>query len=148
MTSLRMNHVNVSVLDMDAAVAFWREGLGLRLTGRGTVEYDHLDAIVGMPDTTIEWAELEVGDGTLVELFRYHNPQGTPVDPTVTNPGTTHFAFEVDELDVVTARLASMDVAMASSAPITIPFGDWAGWRCIYVREPNGVTVELLERAT
>ncbi|MBA2559410.1 MAG: VOC family protein, partial [Propionibacteriales bacterium] len=127
MTVLRVNHVNVSVLDMDAAITFWRDGLGMSLTGRGIVEYDHLDAIVGMSDTTIEWAELDVGDGTLVELFRYQHPHGTPVDPTVTNPGTTHFAFEVDDLDTVTARLVSFGVPTASTAPVTIPFGDWAG---------------------
>lgn len=146
MTLLRINHVNVSVADMDSALAFWVDGLGLRLLGRGTVEYPHLDEIVGLADTRIEWAELRVDDGSLVELFRYHRPAGSPVDPSVNNPGTTHLAFEVHDVEAVVSRLRSSGVPTASLKPVTIPFGDWEGWRCAYVREPNGVTVELLSR--
>jgi catechol 2,3-dioxygenase-like lactoylglutathione lyase family enzyme len=144
-TVRRINHVNVSVADMDVALTFWEHGLGLPLLGRGRVEYPHLDEIVGLPDTCIEWAELRVDDGSLVELFRYHRPAGSPVDPAVNNPGTTHFAFEVDDVDAVVRRLQSLGVPTASPSAVTMPFGDWKGWRCIYVREPNGVTVELLQ---
>lgn len=146
MTVLRFNHVNVSVADMDSAITFWQDGLGMSLRGRGIVEYDHLDEIVGLHNTKIEWAELEFS-GNLIELFRYHKPAGQVVDPAVNNPGTTHLAFDVDNLDAVVHRLHMMGFSTASPRPITIPFGDWAGWRCIYVQEPNGVTVELLERS-
>ena len=52
------NHFNAAVSDMGAALGFWRDLLGLELLGRGVVEYDYLDQIVGLTGTRIEWAEL------------------------------------------------------------------------------------------
>ena len=142
---VRFNHFNVSVADLDAALPFWTDGLELQLLGRGTVSYQHLDTIVGLPDTSIEWAELDLPGGGLVELFRYRAPAGAPVEPAVNRPATTHLAVEVDDLDGQLARLTPY-ARRVVSAPVTIPFGDWGGWRCVYVEEPNGVTVELLQR--
>ena len=139
------NHFNVSVADLDRALRFWRDGLGLTLTGRGTVTYPHLDTIVGLAGTTIEWAELDLPGGGIIELFRYHRPAGEPVEPAVNRPGTTHLALEVDDLDEHLRRLAPHARRIVAE-PVTIPFGDWAGWRSVYVEEPDGVTVELLER--
>lgn len=139
------NHVNVSVRDMDAALRFWQDGLGLALMGRGRVTYDHLDAIVGQAGTDIEWAELRLPTG-LVELFTYHAPRGTPVDTTVTNPGTAHVCLEVDNIDGMTRRLHDMGYRSESPAPVRIPVGDWDGFRCIYFKDPDKFTVELVER--
>lgn len=146
MTVQRFNHFNVSVADMEAAIRFWKDLLGLELTGRGIVRYDHLDLIVGLDDTKIEWAELNIPGGGIIELFCYHNPTGTPVDPAVNNPGTTHFALEVSDLDTLVRELQEAGITTTSRDAVRIPFGDWGGWKCIYVREPNGITIELLER--
>jgi catechol 2,3-dioxygenase-like lactoylglutathione lyase family enzyme len=140
----RINHFNISVRDMDEALRFWEEGLELPLKGRGRVRYPHLDVIVGLPDSDIEWAELALPDGALIELFRYHSPTGEPVDPSVQNPGTTHLCLEVDDLDDRVRRLRSLGYPPVSD-PVTIPFGDWAGWLCVYLREANGVTIELVQ---
>jgi catechol 2,3-dioxygenase-like lactoylglutathione lyase family enzyme len=140
-----VNHFNVSVRDMDQALVFWEQGLGLQRSGRGRVQFPHLDVITGLPGTDIEWAELPLPGGALIELFRYHRPEGRPVDPQVINAGTTHLCLEVTDIDSHHQRLAAAGFE-PFSAPVTIPFGDWAGWRCLYVREPNGVVVELVER--
>ena len=57
---LAFNHFSATVADMDRALSFWHGVLGLELLGRGVVEYEHLDRIVGLSDTTIEWAELKI----------------------------------------------------------------------------------------
>ena len=36
------NHFSAAVSDMDGALGFWRDLLGLELLGRGVVEYDIL----------------------------------------------------------------------------------------------------------
>lgn len=137
------NHFNVSVSDMDASIRFYAGVLGLPLRGRGTVSYPHLDEIVGLPATEIEWAELDIPGGGLIELFRYVKPPGIPVDPSVNNSGTTHFALEVSDIDQAYADLAGAGAPTASPGPVEIPFGDWAGWRCLYAKDPDGVTIEL-----
>ena len=139
----RFNHFNVSVSDMDRSIGFYRDVLGLNLRGRGVVRYQHLDRIIGLEGTEIEWAELDIPGGGMIELFRYVHPTGSPVDPAVNNSGTTHFALEVSDIDLAYADLARAGARIQSSAPVTIPFGDWAGWRCLYARDPDGVTIEL-----
>ena len=61
----RLNHIGLTVRDIDASLAFWRDALGLRELGRGVVEWEHLDRIVGLEGTTIEWAELEFPGGAV-----------------------------------------------------------------------------------
>jgi catechol 2,3-dioxygenase-like lactoylglutathione lyase family enzyme len=142
-----LNHVSVTVADMDRALAFWGDGLGLELIGRGTVEHAHLDAIVGLPDTVIEWAELRVPGGALIELFRYWRPRGEDdrPAPAPNDRGATHVAFTVTDLDALLRRLVAAGHPARSAAPVEIPTGDWAGWRDVYVESPDGVIVELSE---
>jgi lactoylglutathione lyase len=139
----RFNHFNVSVSDMDASIHFYSEVLGLSLRGRGTVSYPHLDKIIGLDNTEIEWAELDIPGGGLIELFRYIAPQGVVVDPSVNNSGTTHFALEVRDINQLHQDLVRAGVPVASPGPVEIPFGDWAGWRCLYAKDPDGITIEL-----
>ncbi len=139
------NHFSVTVADMDRALRFWRDCLGLELLGRGVVEYDYLDRIVGLPATRIEWAELKIGGG-LIELFQYLNPPGTPVTGNVNDPGRTHLCLEVSNLDELIARIQETGHRTVSLAPVTIPRGGWLGFRSIYTVGPDDVVVELVER--
>jgi catechol 2,3-dioxygenase-like lactoylglutathione lyase family enzyme len=140
------NHFGVSVTDMDGALAFWRDLLGLQLLGRGVVEYEHLDKIVGLGGTRIEWAELALPGGGLVELFRYLSPGGRRLGGEVNDAGKIHLCLEVNDLDGLLTRLHGAGVRSAYPAPVEIPKGDWRGFRCVYVFAPDDVVVELVER--
>ena len=140
------NHFNVTVSDMDRSLAFWHGLLGLQLLGRGIVEYPHLDEIVGLENTRIEWAELALPAGGMIEVFRYHRPVGDAVRPRIPDPGCTHVCLEVRELDQLVERLRDAGVETRSRRAVPIPFGDWKDVKSIYVRDPDGVTVELIEK--
>ena len=140
------NHFNVTVSDMDRSLVFWRDLLGLELLGRGIVEYPHLDEIVGLRDTRIEWAELALPGGGMIEVFRYHRPVGSAVRPRIPDPGCTHVCLEVEGLDRLVERLRDAGVNTRSRRAVRIPFGDWKDVKSIYVQDPDGVTVELIEK--
>jgi catechol 2,3-dioxygenase-like lactoylglutathione lyase family enzyme len=140
------NHFSATVADMDPALGFWQDLLGLDLLGRGVVEYEHLDQVVGLDGTRIEWAELALPGGGLIELFRYLNPPGTPLTGAVNDPGKTHLCLEVEDLDGLLASLHRAGVRSASPQPVEIPRGNWRGFRCAYVFAPDDVVVELAER--
>jgi len=145
MTRIAFNHFGLSVSDMDAALRFWTQGIGLTQLGRGRVQYPHLDRIIGIEDTDIEWAELALESG-IIELFCYHSPSADTQSPQINAPGATHLAIEVVDIAAVHTRLTQLGYEVASASPVRIPFGDWEGWLCAYIREPNGVTIELLEK--
>ena len=140
------NHFNVTVSDMDRSLVFWRDMLGLELLGRGIVEYSHLDEIVGLDNTRIEWAELALPGGGMIEVFRYHRPVGRAVRPRIPDPGCTHVCLEVRELDQLVERLRAAGVNTRSRRAVRIPFGDWKDVKSIYVEDPDGITVELIEK--
>jgi lactoylglutathione lyase len=142
-----LSHVGLTVRDLDASLAFWRDQLGLRELGRGVVEWEHLDRIVGLDGTKIEWAEVELPGGAFLELFAYWSPPGNPVPrDTMNQPGTTHICLEVEDAELVAERLLASGYRARSKELVTIPKGAYEGCKCIYFLDPDGFTLELLER--
>ena len=145
MTVAGLNHVGLSVSDLDRSLGFYCDLLGLGLRGRGVAERKHLDAIIGLGPVRLEWAELDVPGGGMLELFRYLRPEGTPRAGRTCDPGDVHVRLQVLGLGDVVARLAAAGVPRRSAAPVVLEGGDWSGWSAIYVSDPDGVTVELVQ---
>jgi catechol 2,3-dioxygenase-like lactoylglutathione lyase family enzyme len=146
MTVTRLNHVSITVADLDRSLVFWHDLLGLPLSGRGVSRAEHLEAIVGIGPVELEWAELDLPGGQMIELFRYRMPTGGTVHPLPNDAGTTHLCLEVDDIDALVQRLRAAGTHLRSSGPVLIEAGDWAGWRDVYATDPDGITVELSER--
>ena len=70
------------------------------------------------------------------------------IDHESADPGTAHIAFTVDDLDSVRERLSNAGATIISRRPITIdePGGSFDGAICLYVRDPDGVILELVQR--
>ena len=142
-----IDHFGATVSDVDRALAFWRDLLGLVEVGRGVVEWEHLDRLVALPDTKIEWVELRIPGGGTVELSRYHRPEGEPVSPGEENePGRSHLSLLVDDLTATLSALRAAGVRARTDEPIDIPVGAYAGGKAAYVFDPDGVEIELIER--
>jgi catechol 2,3-dioxygenase-like lactoylglutathione lyase family enzyme len=139
------NHFSATVADMDRALRFWRDKLGLKLAGRGVAERNHLDQITGLENVRIEWAELEIPGGGLIELFRYESPAGQPLRGNVNDPGKTHVCFEVNGIEALLSELQADGIRSVNDGAIKIESGDWKGWKSVYVRAPDDVVVELVE---
>jgi len=142
----RLGHVGLTVRDLDTSLAFWRDHVALRELGRGLVEWEHLDRIVGLDGTEIEWAELELPGGVILELFAYRRPPGAPLPPGGMNrPGMTHICLEVDQIERFAERLTAAGYQARSRELVTIPRGAYKGFKCIYFLDPDGITLELSE---
>jgi catechol 2,3-dioxygenase-like lactoylglutathione lyase family enzyme len=139
------NHFSATVTDMDRALKFWRDKLGLKLMGRGVAERDHLDQITGLKNVRIEWAELAIPGGGLIELFRYDSPAGQPLKGNINDPGKTHFCLEVNGIEALLSELHADGIRSVNDAAVEIQSGDWKGWKSVYVLAPDDVVVELVE---
>src|SRR5512132_542411 len=105
-TVIGIDHFGITVADVERALAFWRDMLGFEEAGRGTIEWEHLDRLVALPDTKIEWVDLRIPGGGTVELSQYHRPVGIAVEPGEENePGRSHVSLLVDDLASMLARL-------------------------------------------
>ena len=146
--TIAFGHVGLQVADMDRSVAYYRDVIGLRFLERLTREDAYLKVVVGYPDVTLDVAVLvEPASGALLELLRYHGTKGTPVDAATANPGTAHVCFQVDDVDAVWERAAAAGYGSVNP-PVTPTAGRWTGGRSVYLKDPDGIRVELVQRGS
>ncbi len=139
----RFDHVGITVADLDAVAAFF-VGLGLEVEGRGFLEGEFVDTVIGIPNSRSEVLTLAPPDGgTKLELSSFVRPDheaGSP-DAMSTELGLRNVCFEVDDLQAVVDRLAADGYGLVGG------IGQYEDiWRMAYVRGPEGMIVALAER--
>jgi methylmalonyl-CoA/ethylmalonyl-CoA epimerase len=118
----RVNHLGVIVDDMDAAIAGFRDRLGLELA-KTEVYADILDiAFLPCGDTQVELISPREDDDPAARWLREHGP------------GIQHVAFEVDDLDA----------ALEGKGILTPPNSPSEGLRVAMILH-NGAPVELMQ---
>ena len=142
-----IDHVGLTVADLDRAVEFWCGRLGLRLLGRVTETDRDIAALLGEDSVEIEIADLDA-DGRIIELIRYIRPAGQPVRARSSDLGSCHIALRVDDLDAVLERIQGSQARQISRHPVVLhdPGGAWDGVACCYIADPDGNIVELVQR--
>jgi catechol 2,3-dioxygenase-like lactoylglutathione lyase family enzyme len=134
----RAHHVGVTVADLDRAVAFYSELLGLAVVERFAVDGEAFATGVGVEGASAEFVHLDAGD-TRVELVTYE-PEGDAVGPrTVNQPGASHLGLAAPDLDAFYESLP--DDVPTESPPRTTA----SGTRILFLRDPEGNLVEVLE---
>lgn len=143
MSTIRFDHVGITVRDLDAVVQFFL-GLGLELEGRTVLEGEFLDTVIGVPGSRTEMVVLRPpGGGTGLELSRFIRPQHEPgsPDPVPNELGLRNVTFEVDGLQGILDRLAADGYTLVGG------IGQYeGGWRMASVRGPEGFIVNLAEQ--
>jgi catechol 2,3-dioxygenase-like lactoylglutathione lyase family enzyme len=141
-----IDHVGLTVGSLKAALHFYRDLLGLTVTDEGEDSGRELDAITGLTGVRIGYAELELGAGRLLELIEFHPPRERRLGQSPRHPGASHLALGVDDVDALCERLVAAGVKVPGTpTTITAP-GAWQGARCVYAEDPDGRTVELVQR--
>jgi catechol 2,3-dioxygenase-like lactoylglutathione lyase family enzyme len=146
MTVRGIDHAGITVASVEAALGFYRDLLGLRVTDEGEGEGPELDAIVGLRGVRMRYAELDLGGGHSLEVLEYRAPEGTPLAQRPCDPGASHVALRVDDVDAIWERLAAAGAAVGEPPTTISSPGVWHGARCAYVTDPDGRSVELIER--
>ncbi len=139
----RMEHVGIVVEDLAAATE-WFVDLGLEAQGTGMAEGRWVDRVVGLDGVRVEVAMLQTPDGHgRLELAKFHAPSaqaGTRQAPANT-PGLRHVAFAVVDIEKVVSGLRARGVELVGELE---RYED--SYRLCYVRGPDGIIVELVER--
>ncbi len=139
-------HFSFTVSNLDQALHFFCDLLGLKATPVAEVEDEAVRKIVGMADAVLRIALVQLPDGKNIELIEYVKPRGAAVDLATSNPGVAHIAFNVDDIEKMYADLSAKGVTFVSG-PVWAPGNDGKGrWAVCYLRGPDGITMELIER--
>lgn len=142
---LRPHHMGLQVADLQRSVAFYRDVLGFEVVFAWNPRAAYIAELVGYPGVDLHAAILRLPDSSVfLELLEYRNVERHPVDTGTANPGTAHIAFFVDDLDGLYARLIERGVGSVSP-PVTPTIGPNRGGRAVYMLDPDGVRVELIQ---
>jgi len=140
-----VHHTSFTVADLDRSVAFFRDALGLEVLYVREVRDDYFGRIVGLPGCAVRAALLRLpGSSHHVELFQYLEPAGRSVQPRPCDPGSCHLSFLADDLRGLCAELKARGVELVSE-PVEITAGPNRGGYGVYLRDPNGILIELFQ---
>lgn len=140
-----VSHFGIQVRDLERSVHFYGELLGLELVTRWVRDQEYIGDLVGYPGVELHVAVFRMPcSDAFLEILEYRNVERTPVDPATANPGTAHFCLYVHDLDALYDRLLEHDVRFVS--PVKSPnVGPNRGGKAVYMLDPDGIRVELLE---
>jgi catechol 2,3-dioxygenase-like lactoylglutathione lyase family enzyme len=140
-----INHTGITVSDLERSVVFWRDVLGFELSHTAEQSGDMAEQITGIPGAALKLAVLK-GPAQRIELLQYQAPvdrkklNGRPCDV-----GFMHVALSVNGLEALLERMREHGW-IAAGIPQTLMMGPNAGKRVVYVRDSDGVTIELMEQ--
>ena len=149
MTALKIiaaNHTSLTVSDLDRSLAFFRDALGFEVTSKGPRNPSLIQAITGVEGAEVLIAYVR-GPGHSIELIEYIEPETrSSVRPRPCDTGFSHIAYDVDNIDA--AIQAARDHSVEPIGPVVaIDQGPNRGSRVAYLRDPDGITIEFIEKA-
>lgn len=137
------NHTSFTVPDIERAVRFWSDILGFE--GPGIVEREGawVGKVTGVPGAHIRVAHLH-GYGHHVEFIEYAEGGRDRPAALPDRPGVAHICLDVRDIHETSRTLLA---AGASPLGEMTEIRNPGMARCIagYLRDPNGIIIELLE---
>jgi catechol 2,3-dioxygenase-like lactoylglutathione lyase family enzyme len=141
------HHTSFTVADLERSLVFFRDTLGLEVLGTREVRDEYFARIVGLPGCVVKAALLRLPGGHHVELFEYVQPRGQSVAPRPCDPGSCHLSLLTPDLPALYEKLREKSVEFVSP-PVLITAGPNRGGWGLYLRDPNGILLELFQPPT
>ncbi|WP_427026303.1 VOC family protein (plasmid) [Aureimonas ureilytica] len=144
-----IDHIGITVPDMDEAVAFFTGVLGGEAVlsfgpfadDTGSFMTDHLgvDARAVIERITL----IRCGNGSNIELFQYSAPDQSTPRFRNSDIGAQHIAFYVDDIAAMKAHLDAEGIR-TFAGPLPIGEGPAAGQSILYFLAPWGLQLEAI----
>jgi catechol 2,3-dioxygenase-like lactoylglutathione lyase family enzyme len=142
---LAADHTGITVSNLERSLAFWRDVLGFELSHTAHQKGELAREITGVEGAEIKLAVLKAPGGHKIELLEYLAPADRKrANLRPCDVSSVHVALLVHDLDTVLERIAASGWK-AAGKPQTLTTGPNAGKRVVYVRDREGMTIELMQ---
>lgn len=131
MHAYRLVYTGIRVKDMDESIRFYAEVFGMEVVEKRE----------RTPQTEGEVATLRSPAGAQTLELNWYVEGSRFGTPYVNGEDLDHLAFDVDDLDTAIAELSGKGVEV-----VIRPGEIGGGWREAFVKDPNGIWIELLQR--
>jgi len=140
-----LDHLAVTVSDMDRSLTFYRDLLGLREVERHRLEGETISTMAGKPGVVMQVVRLAAPDtpGVLLDLQQYLAPEGRVSDARLGDVAQAHFCFGVADLAGAYRDLTARGVEFVSQ-PVQFDL-EWGTVHVVFLKDPDGFVVELVQ---
>jgi catechol 2,3-dioxygenase-like lactoylglutathione lyase family enzyme len=142
-----IDHAGLTVGDLDRSIRFYGSVLGCIVQERSVIGGAEVETLTGVAGAVIHTADLKLPSGDMLELLHYVIPDRQVLVQRRFDAGHSHIAFTVGDVDATRLRALSAG-ALDCSLPVTLqePGSSWDGVRVCYAIDPDGRTIEFVER--
>ena len=130
---MRIEHLAVAVSDLDQAIAFYRDALGLAV-----------ERVEDVPREGVRVAFLPLGEAHLELVQPTRDDTGIVKWMSKHGPGMHHVCLAVDDIQAALRRLAARGVELINPQPVYRD--DGTAYAFIHPRSAFGVLIELYQR--
>ena len=133
MNATVIDHVGIAVKSIDEALSFWESSLGVKCSGRETVEEQKVTtAFLPIKESEIELLEAVSEESPIAKFIEKRGE------------GIHHIALRVDDLDACLAELKAKGVKLIDETPRAGAGG--ARIAFIHPKAAGGILLELSQR--
>lgn len=139
-----LDHISVTVSDMERSLAFYRDLLGMKEVERHRLEGETISKMAGKPGVVMQVVRLAAPEtpGVLLDLQQYMAPEGKISNAQLGDVGHAHFCFGVPDLPAAYEELQAKGVEFVSE-PVSFDLG-WAELDVVFFKDPDGFILELM----
>ena len=142
-----VQHTGLTVSNLERSVDFYVRILGCKVIMTQEKTGGYLAAIVGYPNASLKMAHLSDPAGHhVIELFEYMVPEMVKTELEPRRIGNAHLCFLVSDLDAIYNAIKNEGITFISG-PVDVDTGVNAGGVGLYLRDPDGITMELFQPA-
>src|SRR6478735_5942540 len=142
---LGVDHTGITVSNLERSLAFWRDVLGFEVSHTAHQKGELAQEITGVEGAEIKLVVLKAPCGHKIELLEYLAPADRKrANLRSCDVGSVHVALLVEDLNAALDRIAVLGWKTAGQ-PQILTKGPNAGRRVVYVRDPDGTTIELMQ---
>mgnify|MGYP001403440866 FL=1 len=144
MISLR--HIGITVVDMEKMQNFYCDFLGCKVLKTMEESGEVIDNFSGIKNIQVTTTKMELPNGGVLELLKYHSPKGNNVAlqniyRKIIQIGISHYALTVKDLDSLYEKLVAEEVYFFYPVQ-TSPDGNV---KIAFCKDPEGNILELVE---
>ncbi|MBK9745986.1 MAG: methylmalonyl-CoA epimerase [Chloroflexi bacterium] len=132
MAPIKINHIAVVVEDVNTALKFWQDALGLPL--------QHMEHNEG---EEVDIAFLPVGEGEVELIAPFTETSGVAKYLAKKGAGLHHLCLEVEDIEAAFAQIKSAGAELITETPKTRPDGTRYGF--VHPKSTGGVLLELYQ---
>lgn len=141
-------HSGITVKNLERSLEFYIDLLGFKLLSTQVANSDYIFDIVEIPGLKeINIAFVEIPGGHVIEVLEYVGIDTYSGSARSCDYGTGHICLQVEDLEDMFEELKAKGVAFKSKNVAHITAGANKGSKAVYMLDPDGYIIELMERA-